>query len=253
TRKRRAISPIIATLLLILIAIAAGVVVYAYVIGFIGNSTSNSGSTIDTLSIDQAVVSSKTTSFPVTVFVRNQGPSTENFNTGFFVKGSALDVQLAPAVTLTLASGSISVTNVALTGSGSNVLTVKLTCSGTGTATVAGFGTSATSSACSGSAVASLTLGAGVVVASSLATANTPFASFALSSTPTVVGVSITAGTISLPINAVIPLTLAQPGQQVASGAGTGQSNEPLAAGQTYTVQVTGTDGATTTVSAKAS
>src|SRR5579872_38517 len=40
-KNRNAISPIIATLLLILIAIAAGVVVYAYVIGFVGNTTPN--------------------------------------------------------------------------------------------------------------------------------------------------------------------------------------------------------------------
>ena len=56
TRKRRAISPIIATLLLILIAIAAGVVVYAYVIGFIGNSTSNTGNNTSVISIDNACV-----------------------------------------------------------------------------------------------------------------------------------------------------------------------------------------------------
>jgi archaeal type IV pilus assembly protein PilA len=47
-----AISPIIATLLLILIAIAAGVVVYAYVLGFIGNSTGNTGANTSQLSIN---------------------------------------------------------------------------------------------------------------------------------------------------------------------------------------------------------
>ena len=47
-----AISPIIATLLLILIAIAAGVVVYAYVLGFIGNSTGNSGANTSQLQIE---------------------------------------------------------------------------------------------------------------------------------------------------------------------------------------------------------
>ena len=51
-KERRAISPIIATLLLILIAIAAGVVVYAYVIGFIGNSTGNTGNNTSVISID---------------------------------------------------------------------------------------------------------------------------------------------------------------------------------------------------------
>src|SRR5579864_6671194 len=51
-KERKAISPIIATLLLILIAIAAGVVVYAYVIGFVGNSTGNTGNNTSVISID---------------------------------------------------------------------------------------------------------------------------------------------------------------------------------------------------------
>ncbi|MHB1868603.1 MAG: archaellin/type IV pilin N-terminal domain-containing protein [Nitrososphaerales archaeon] len=49
--KKSGISPIIATLLLILIAIAAGVIVYAYVIGFIGGSTSNSGGATSVIQI----------------------------------------------------------------------------------------------------------------------------------------------------------------------------------------------------------
>ena len=57
-KEKRAISPIIATLLLILIAIAAGVVVYAYVINFVGNSSSNSGSTTSVISIGDFCASS---------------------------------------------------------------------------------------------------------------------------------------------------------------------------------------------------
>ena len=49
--EKKAISPIIATLLLILIAIAAGVIVYAYVVGFIGGSTSNSGGSTSVIQI----------------------------------------------------------------------------------------------------------------------------------------------------------------------------------------------------------
>jgi flagellin-like protein len=49
--QRKGISPIIATLLLILIAIAAGVIVYAYVVGFIGNSTTNPGGATSVLQI----------------------------------------------------------------------------------------------------------------------------------------------------------------------------------------------------------
>ena len=59
--KEKAISPIIATLLLILIAIAAGVVVYAYVIGFIGNSTSNSGATTSVIQVNSACISTVAT------------------------------------------------------------------------------------------------------------------------------------------------------------------------------------------------
>ena len=50
-KEKKAISPIIATLLLILIAIAAGVIVYAYVIGFIGGSTSNSGGSTSVIQV----------------------------------------------------------------------------------------------------------------------------------------------------------------------------------------------------------
>ena len=49
--RKSGISPIIATLLLILIAIAAGVVVYAYVIGFVGNTTSNTGGAQSVISV----------------------------------------------------------------------------------------------------------------------------------------------------------------------------------------------------------
>lgn len=251
--RKQGISPIIATLLLILIAIAAGVVVYAYVIGFVGNSTGNSGGTTDTLSIDQLTLSSKVSSFPVTVFVRNEGPSAETFNNGFYVKGSSLNDQLAPAVALSLQGGAISVTNVAFTATGTNQLTVTLTCTGTGTATVSVFGVTATSSACSGTAATVTLTVTGLTFSSSIATANTAFATVALGATPIIVGVALTTGTITLPISNVLQFTLAQQGEQVASGAGAGQANEPLAAGTTFTVQVTGADGASTTASAKSS
>jgi archaeal type IV pilus assembly protein PilA len=76
--QRKGISPIIATLLLILIAIAAGVIVYAYVVGFIGNSTSNSGGSTSVVSIDNLCASATTncagTGYSVTL--RNVGSTT---------------------------------------------------------------------------------------------------------------------------------------------------------------------------------
>lgn len=52
TNYRRSISPIIAILLLILITIAAGITVYAYVMGFVGDSQSTSHPSGTTVSID---------------------------------------------------------------------------------------------------------------------------------------------------------------------------------------------------------
>jgi archaeal type IV pilus assembly protein PilA len=76
-KERKAISPIIATLLLILIAIAAGVVVYAYVIGFVGNSTGNTGNNVSVISIDSFCASASlgkcTSGNAFYVVVRNVG------------------------------------------------------------------------------------------------------------------------------------------------------------------------------------
>jgi archaeal type IV pilus assembly protein PilA len=76
-KERRAISPIIATLLLILIAIAAGVVVYAYVIGFVGNTTQNTGNNVAVISVDNFCASASlgkcTSGNSYYIVVRNVG------------------------------------------------------------------------------------------------------------------------------------------------------------------------------------
>jgi flagellin-like protein len=59
-QQRDAISPIIATLLLILIAIAAGVVVYAYVLGFIGGATTNPGGSTSVIQVSAFCMSAST-------------------------------------------------------------------------------------------------------------------------------------------------------------------------------------------------
>jgi flagellin-like protein len=71
-KERKAISPIIATLLLILIAIAAGVIVYAYVIGFVGGTSNNQATGASNISIDS--VSGVAGSTAVTAYIRNIGP-----------------------------------------------------------------------------------------------------------------------------------------------------------------------------------
>jgi archaeal type IV pilus assembly protein PilA len=84
-KERRAISPIIATLLLILIAIAAGVVVYAYVIGFVGSNTSNTGATTSVLQIENFCASINTHctgSNVYSIVIQNTGST--SFPTGTF-------------------------------------------------------------------------------------------------------------------------------------------------------------------------
>lgn len=250
--QKKGISPIIATLLLILIAIAAGVIVYAYVVGFIGASTSNSGGTTNTLSVDQVAMSSKSANFPVTAYVRNEGPTTEAFNTGFFVKGSSLNDQLGPAVSLSVTgSNTLSITSgfLFINETSSTSVTVStnasaLTCTASATLTVSAFGASTTVS-CTGSpqalsAVLTLTGGS---VSTSPALGSASGSITVPSGKSAIIGTLVSAGTITVGVNNVFDFTLAPQGYQ---------SSNPLSAGSTYTVQVTGTDGASTTASAKA-
>ena len=78
--RKSGISPIIATLLLILIAIAAGVIVYAYVFNFVGNSTTNQGNAQSVISIDlfcaSATHSCSANTQSFALVIRNVGSTT---------------------------------------------------------------------------------------------------------------------------------------------------------------------------------
>ena len=69
-RSKRAFSAVIASLILMLLAVAAGVVVYAYVMGWIGGTTGEAGQ-YGELSLDTATANS--TSDVITAYVRNIG------------------------------------------------------------------------------------------------------------------------------------------------------------------------------------
>jgi flagellin-like protein len=71
-RKSKAISPIIATLILIVIAVVAGVMLYGFVTGFMAKTTSSTGA-ITTISINSAGVSNSGKS--ANVVVTNTGTS----------------------------------------------------------------------------------------------------------------------------------------------------------------------------------
>ena len=69
---KRGISPIMATLLLIVIAIAAIIVTYAWITAYIGGGTHQAGARIE---FDEAFINA--TSDEVTIYVRNKSPSGE--------------------------------------------------------------------------------------------------------------------------------------------------------------------------------
>lgn len=97
---RKGISPIIATLLLILIAIAAGVVVYAYVIGFVGTTTGQGTlPTSESLTINEWTYNSSSST--LTVFVQNTGKSTINVTQAYLLSTSGAVV----SENLTLGTG----------------------------------------------------------------------------------------------------------------------------------------------------
>jgi hypothetical protein len=71
-KSKTAFSAVIASLILMLIAVAAGVVVYAYVMGWIGNASQSSAST-GVLSIDS--VTASVSNSQVKLYLRNSGGS----------------------------------------------------------------------------------------------------------------------------------------------------------------------------------
>ena len=78
-RDMKAISPIIATLLLIAIAVVAALVTYAWVMGYIGFQTNNSGNAVQIQSV--SFTGTPGTSGTVSkVYLQNVGPTTINLN-----------------------------------------------------------------------------------------------------------------------------------------------------------------------------
>ena len=88
-KKRKGISTFIATLLLMVLAVAAGVVIYAYVMGYLGGFTTPQ--TMGALSLDTSTldVSGGT---GLTAYVRNIGHTSFTINTVYISEGSITGV-----------------------------------------------------------------------------------------------------------------------------------------------------------------
>jgi flagellin-like protein len=105
-RNTRAISPVIATLLMIAIAVVASLVTYAWVMGYMNFTTQKTGNAIQIQTVNQA---------GGVIYVQNVGTSTVKFSnlaTGVvYIDGVAKDVS---TTTSGLTSGSLATTKTAV-------------------------------------------------------------------------------------------------------------------------------------------
>jgi len=70
---KKGVSPVIATLLLIVIAVAAAVVTYTFVMGFVGTSTASASTVQGQLTYDAYKVEGTTGNANITIYLRNIG------------------------------------------------------------------------------------------------------------------------------------------------------------------------------------
>jgi archaeal type IV pilus assembly protein PilA len=100
-RNIRAISPVIATLLMIAIAVVASLVTYAWVMGYMSFTTEKTGKAIQIQSI-----ANSTTADTIMVYVQNVGDSVVKFNSGsVYVNGVNIPTATIPAASNPLAVG----------------------------------------------------------------------------------------------------------------------------------------------------
>ena len=114
-RNIKAISPVISVLLMIAVAVVASLVVYAWVMGFVGTKTTQVGKAIQIQS-----VAFNPTSGSLSIYVQNVGDSGVTFsNPCIYINGTAVATGFtaSPTVGTTLTNGATeSFTGVTLTG-----------------------------------------------------------------------------------------------------------------------------------------
>lgn len=99
-KKRKGISTFIATLLLMVLAVAAGVVIYAYTMGYLGGFTTPQ--TMGALSLDTATLNTGAAANGValTAYIRNIGHTGFTLNTVYIIYGTNTLKVTAPGFAL---------------------------------------------------------------------------------------------------------------------------------------------------------
>jgi hypothetical protein len=99
-KSKSAFSAVIASLILMLIAVASGVVVYAYVMGWIGNASQSSANT-GVISIDS--VTASVSNSQVKLYVRNSGASDVVLDKVYIAGAAVNNATALPSTGYTLA------------------------------------------------------------------------------------------------------------------------------------------------------
>ncbi len=89
-KSRKGISPIIATVLLILIAIATGVIIYAFATGWVGSRITSSGpSSMISIEATSIKETSSTNTYNITLYIRNIGSTKANISGVYLIDPSS--------------------------------------------------------------------------------------------------------------------------------------------------------------------
>jgi flagellin-like protein len=96
---KKGVSPVIATLLLIVIAVAAAVVTYTFVMGFVGTSTASASTVQGQLTYDAYKVEGTTGNANITIYLRNIGGKSVTVN-AVYVAGTAYTNNQTTNITL---------------------------------------------------------------------------------------------------------------------------------------------------------
>lgn len=123
-KAKRAFSPVIAALILMLLAVAAGVVVYAYTMGWVGGATKGEGGQYGELSLDSATAVASTNT--ITAYVRNIGGKSVTTDEAYVD-----DFQATSITSITIAEGAVVTITINATSPGlaaNTTYEVKIVC-----------------------------------------------------------------------------------------------------------------------------
>jgi len=107
---RKGVSPVIATLLLILIAVAAAVLVYMWVTGYVRTTATGGEEMAERIKIEAVSVSSDSSS--LTAYVRNVGDVTATIDAIYVIDRSGSIVGSSPNLSSEVSVGSVTTVTV---------------------------------------------------------------------------------------------------------------------------------------------